>query len=164
MKKVIIDTGIFEYAFVKPKEFEFLDLHQKANSWLIAVLKEDKSEILMSTYQIAEVLEIFRRVGASKEARESFVEVMEEGFIKKTISYETVKEANMLSISSNIHIYDYLVVLPFKGEVEEIYSSDQHFQHPDFTSVARVINPLENWITVEGRKPQKAMPKMGNMK
>jgi hypothetical protein len=66
-----------------------------------------------------------------------------------------VKEAYMLSTRSNIHIYDYLVVLPFKGEVEEIYSSDQHFQHPDFTSVAKVVNPLEEWITIEGKRPQK---------
>jgi hypothetical protein len=80
---------------------------------------------------------------------------MEEGFTKKPIYYETVKEAYMLSIRSNIHIYDYLVVLPFKGEVEEIYSSDQHFQNPDFTYIATVINPLENWVTVEGRRPQK---------
>lgn len=155
MKKVIIDTGIFEYAFVKPKEMEFLDLHQKANSWLRGVLEKETIEILMGTYQIAEVLEVFRRVGASKEARESFVELIDEGFIKKALHYEIVKEAYMLSTRSNIHIYDYLVVLPFKGEAEEIYSSDKHFQHYDFTSVATVINPLDNWITIEGKRPQK---------
>lgn len=155
MKKVIIDTGIFEYAFVKPKETEFLDLHQKANSWLRGVLEKETIEILMSAYQIAEVLEVFRRVGASKEARESFVELIDEGFIKKALHYEIVKEAHMLSTRSNIHIYDYLVVLPFKGEAEGIYSSDKHFQHHDFTSVATVINPLDNWITIEGKRPQK---------
>jgi len=95
LKKVIIDTGVFEYAFVKPKEPEFSELHQKANSWLIAILKRADIEILMKTYQIAEVLEVFRKVGSSKEARESFVDI------------------------------------------------------------AQVINPLVNWITIEGKKPQK---------
>lgn len=157
MKRVIIDTSIFEYGFVKPKEPEFLDLHQKAKSWLIAILKKEDIEILMSTYQIAEVLEVFRRVGASHEAKESFIDIVEEEFIKRTISYETVKEAYLLSVRSNIHIYDYLVVLPFRGEVEEIYSSDKHFQHSDFTSIANVRNPLEGWITIEGKKPQKVV-------
>ena len=54
-----------------------------------------------------------------------------------------------------IDIYDYLVVLPFKEEVEEIYSADKHFQHSYFTSIANVINPLKDWITIEGKKPQK---------
>jgi predicted nucleic acid-binding protein len=67
LKRVIIDTGIFEYAFVKPKESEFLELHHKANSWLIAVLERDKIEILMSSYQIAEVLEVLRKVGPVKK-------------------------------------------------------------------------------------------------
>jgi hypothetical protein len=81
-----------------------------------------------------------------KEARGSFVDVVEEEYIKKAITYEIVKEAYLLSINSNIHIYDYLVVLPFKGGGEVVYSSDPHFQHSDFTSIAKVINPLENWI------------------
>lgn len=63
-----VDTCVFEYAFVKPKE-----------------------------------------------ARGSFVDVVEEEYIKKAITYEIVKEAYLLSINLNIHIYDYLVVLPFKG-------------------------------------------------
>ena len=155
MKRVIIDTSLFEYGFVRPKETEFLDLHQKAKLWLIAILKKEEIEILMSTYQIAEVLEVFRRVGASHEAKESFFAMVEEEFIKRAISYEIIKEAYMLSLRSNIHIYDYLVVLPFKEEVEEIYSADKHFQHSYFTSIANVINPLKDWITIEGKKPQK---------
>jgi predicted nucleic acid-binding protein len=154
---VIIDTSLFEYGFVKPKESEFLDLHQKAKLWLIAVLKKEDIEILMSAYQIAEVLEVFRRVGASHEAKESFIDMVNEEFIKRVISYETVMEAYMLSVRSNIHIYDYLVVLPFKEEVEEMYSADKHFQHSDFTSIANVINPLTGWITIEGKKPQKIL-------
>lgn len=96
-------------------------------------------------------------LGASHEAKESFIDMVEGEVIKRAISYETVKEAYLLSIRSNIHIYDYLVVLPFRGEVEEIYSSDKHFQHSSFTSIANVINPLKGWITIEGKKPQKVV-------
>ena len=71
-----------------------------------------------------------------REARGSFVDAVEEVYIKKAITYEIVKEAYLLSINLNIHIYDYLVVLPFKGEGEVVYSSDPHLQHSDFTSIA----------------------------
>ena len=153
MKGIIIDTGIFEYAFVKPKEAEFFQLHQKANIWLRETLKKQDIDILMGTYQIAEVAEVLRKVGASQKARGSFIELAEKRFSKRAISYEVVKEAYVLSSKSNVHIYDYLVVLPFKGEVEEIFSPDRHFQHPDFKSIANVTNPVENWVIVEGKRP-----------
>ena len=68
-----------------------------------------------------------------------------------------VLDAFQKSLVSSIHIYDYLVVFPLKGRVDKIYSADEHLFHSDFTSVAEVENPLEDWILVEGRKPEKRL-------
>lgn len=156
MKKVIIDTNIFEFAFVKPKDSEFLELHQKANTFLKELLKTNDILILMSSYQVAEVLEVFRKVNATVEAKESFLELIREPrvFIRET-SYELMIKAYHQSNNSHIHIWDYLVVLPFQGEIDEIYSADEHFQHQDFTALATVNNPISGWVLIEGRRPQK---------
>jgi len=64
-----------------------------------------------------------------------------------------VVEAFQKSSISNIHIYDYLVVIPVKEIVSKIYSADDHFQHEDFKAISEVINPLSPWILREGRGP-----------
>jgi len=57
------------------------------------------------------------------------------------------------SLASGIHIYDYLVAIPLKGLINEIFSADDHFQHEDFQKIAKVNNPLSPWIIREGRIP-----------
>jgi len=153
--KVIIDTNLLEYAFVKPKEIEFRDLHQKANVWLRNILRKRDIIFLMSAYQAAEVMEVFRKIGATQKAKASLFKLIEEKFTIKPVYWETVKKAYILTQESNIHIYDYLVVLPFEKEVGEIFSIDKHLQHPHFQHIGKVINPIRGWVVTEGRKPIK---------
>ncbi|HDZ19222.1 MAG TPA: hypothetical protein ENH75_13055 [archaeon] len=60
-----------------------------------------------------------------------------------------VKQAVIFSIKSQIHIWDYLCVLPLYKDVEIIYSCDKHFKHDTFQSLGpKIENPLDNWITL----------------
>ncbi|MFA0731855.1 MAG: hypothetical protein LKKZDAJK_001844 [Candidatus Fervidibacter sp.] len=41
--------------------------------------------------------------------------------------FETVQKAVALSARTCVHIWDFPVVLPFKGVIEKIYTTDPHF-------------------------------------
>jgi len=63
----------------------------------------------------------------------------------KTTSKETISRAFELSASSRIHIWDYLVVLPFENDINRIITMDPHFNHPTLSSIARIENPINIW-------------------
>jgi hypothetical protein len=51
------------------------------------------------------------------------------------------------SAASGIHVWDYLVVLPWERAIDRIVTMDPHYRHPHFTTLARVENPLGLWRT-----------------
>ena len=51
------------------------------------------------------------------------------------------------SALSGIHVWDYLVALPWEGEIDRIVTMDPHYRHAHFTALARVENPLGLWRT-----------------
>jgi len=63
----------------------------------------------------------------------------------KTTSKETILRAFELSASSRIHIWDYLVVLPFENNINRIITMDPHFNHPSLSSIAKIENPINIW-------------------
>ena len=58
-----------------------------------------------------------------------------------------VDQALTLSAESGIHVWDYLVVLPWRGRVDRILTMDPHYRHAHFGAIARVENPLGLWRT-----------------
>lgn len=72
---VVVDTNIFEYAYVMPTRAEFAEIHRLASEFLLNILANEEIKILLSSYQLAEVLEVLRKVGASQEIRDNFLEV-----------------------------------------------------------------------------------------
>lgn len=153
----MIDTNIFEYAYVTPKDSAYSEIHDRASDFLLPILSDSEIKIGMSSYQVGEILEVLRKVGTSENIRKNFALATQnkDKFLIRYLSYETVLSAFQKSLESNIHIYDYLVVLPVKELIDDIYSADEHLFYKDFTSIANVKNPLDDWILVEGRKPQK---------
>ncbi len=155
-KIILIDTNIWLLGFIPIKEIKYQFLHKKANLFITEKLQNKNTTICISTYQIGEIMELFRRYGLNKTRREEiFTEFFTKKFITRDITLKIIKEAFDLSDNSSIHIYDYLVALPAKNIVEKIYSADDHFQHKDFTSICKVTNPLSPWILREGRQPEK---------
>ncbi len=153
---ILIDTNIWHFARVEPKEAEFAPLHSKAKAFLLKELSREEVRIALSAYQIAEILEIWRRSGISSTNRLDFLrEFLSPKFFIKDLTIDVVAKATKDSIESNIHVYDYLVAYPLRGVVNQIYSADDHFQHTHFQQIGEVLNPLEPWILREGRIPQK---------
>jgi predicted nucleic acid-binding protein len=154
---VMVDTNIWMYAYREPIEESYLEIHRKAESFLQNLLKDISVQIALTSYQIGEILDILRKAGISEEERRKRLREFEkeEKFLVKDLLFSEVKLCAELSISSSIHIYDYLVTVPLKGTVTKIYSADKHLSHRDFADIAEVINPISPWTLTEGRRPEK---------
>lgn len=157
IEAVLIDTNLWHYAYVLPKEENLKVLHKEAKRFLRETLLDHSRKVAISTYQIAEISELLRRENVKREIIEKVLEdiFQKEKFVIKDITPPIIKLCVELSISSNIHIYDYLVALPLKGIITKMYSADDHFQHKDFKEIAEVINPISPWILREGRIPER---------
>jgi len=157
-EKILIDTNIWYYSYVETKETEYIEIHNKANEFIINKIEDNTVIIYLNEYQVAEILEVLRKGKVDIEKRDNLIQDLIEKKKKFSIvntGFKIIKECYNKSKFSNIHIYDYLVVYTLKDIVDKIYSADDHFQHKDFTSICEVINPLKPWILREGRKPKK---------
>ena len=153
-KTCLIDSNIWFFAYTAPKNNQYAEIHKKASQFLESVLLDNTIIIGISHYQIAEILDLLRKRNLQKELRSKIFESFKkEKFHIAIVNMSHIEVSFNKSLSSGIHIYDYLVALPLKNIVTEIYSADDHFQHPDFTEIAPVTNPLHPWILREGRIP-----------
>ena len=152
---VLVDTNIWHFAFVKPREQEFAEVHALARDAVEELLTDRGVRIAMSAYQAGEVIEVLRRSGVGLETREGLLRDLGTGkFFVKDLTFDAVISALSDSAESGIHVYDYLVAYPLKGIVGRMYSADDHFQHEHFR-FAEVVNPVAPWILREGVKPTK---------
>jgi len=156
---ILVDTNVWHFALVKPKEQEFSEIHASAKEFLLNVLSNRDFRIAFSSYHVAELLEVLGKSGIDVETRIKLLQDFKTAkFYVKELLPETVEKALTHSFESRIHIYDYLTVYPLEGVVIQIFSADQHLQHPHFKKVAEVVNPLHPWILQEGVKPKKQKP------
>jgi len=150
-----VDTNIWEYAYVAPDVDKGDELFAEARAFLDALLADASRAIVLSTYQVAETLEILRKVGLAPEDRQAVHDLFFSDRCRVVpCSLEVTQQAFTLSTKSGIHIWDYLVALPLQGLVEVIYTADKHFEHEHFQDIARIENPL-SWVMCEGQAPQK---------
>jgi len=155
-ESIAIDTNLWLYLYIEPIDEESKELHSQTKRFLIPILKDPEITVCLSSYQVSEVLEVLRRMSVSLEIRDHLLQdFLSEGFFIKELTVENVTLSYKKSRISNIHIYDYLVVIPLKGIITKIYSADDHFQHKDFQEIAEVINPISPWILREGRRPER---------
>ena len=157
---IFIDTEIWIFAQKIPDPSNFQDkseyskafnLHQKSNKFLRQKIIEN--EISMTNHQISEIFHALAYRGkkiqkniASKYCNQllsskfmHWYQVLDK-HVKKAIEFSTI---------SNIHIWDYICVLPLCNDVEILYSCDEHFKHKSFQSLGpKVVNPLKIWITL----------------
>lgn len=153
---VLVDTNIWQFAFVKPRESEFVQIHELAKSFLSGLLDDNRVRIAASAYQVAEIMEVLRKSGADEETRNQVrLDLGTTKFYVRDLSLNDVVKAAIDSSKSSIHIYDYLIAYPLRGIITRIYSADGHFKHPDLSSVAEVVNPLAPWRVTEGKRPER---------
>ena len=127
----------------------------EARAFLDTLLADASRVIVLSTYQVAETLEILRKVGLAPEDRQAVYDLFFSDRCRVVpCSVEVTQQAFTLSKESGIHIWDYLVALPLRGLVQVIYTADRHFEHEHFQNIARIENPL-SWVVCEGQTPRK---------
>ena len=153
---ILIDSNIWYFAYIIPKDEEFAEIHHRAARFLAEKLGDINIVIGISLYQVAEILELLRKGSLPGNIRQDILESFKTPkFRIADLHLELIESAFTKSAASGIHLYDYLTAPPLAGTVTEIYSADDHFQHSDFTSLAQVTNPLSPWILREGRLPSK---------
>ena len=150
----LIDSNIWHYAYITPANESFSEIHTKALTFLEDALSNESITIATTHYHIAEIMDLLRKGKFEKSHREKiFNGFMTAKFKIIRLSTKTLRSCFQKSLASGIHIYDYLVALPLKDIVTEIFSADDHFQHQDFKDLAKVTNPVYPWVLREGRPP-----------
>ncbi len=153
---VLVDTNIWQYAFVRPREKEFAVVHELAQPFLSGLLADELIRIPMSSYQVAEIMEVLRKSGVRHEVRLQILRDFEKAkFYVRDLMLSDVVDAIKDSSKSNIHVYDYLVAYPLRGVIDRIYTADEHFLHSDFQAICQISNPLTPWFVTEGKQPEK---------
>jgi len=147
---VLIDTNIWHFGYIKPKEPEFLVIHEKARDFLLQVLEDKSLRIGLTVYQLGEIVDILRRI-----IKNIIRDFRSNKFWVKELTLSDVNISISKSLESDIHIDDYFVAISLHGLVSKIYSADDHFLHPDFTEIAPVENPLAPRILKEGKRPER---------
>ena len=154
-RSLLIDTNIWHFGYIAPTKEKWNAIHQIASSFLSDVITDSSVIIFVTTFQVAEIMEVLRKHAFPVKQREEVYK----GFKTEKFRVIDVKSTDVdvcfkKSLASGIHIYDYLVAIPLKGIINEIFSADDHFQHEDFQEIAKVNNPLSPWIIREGRIPR----------
>ncbi len=145
------------YSLKKPDESKYpsKDLHAqdmrkhlKAQSFFKTFT--NKTLFFFTTHQICEIYHALRFRGQKLDA--NFVDA----YINSITSAKTsrIVEANKddmkhcidLSIASNVHVWDFLCIIPIKDKIDVIYTSDKHFTHQTMKDLGvRIENPIGTW-------------------
>lgn len=155
---VFIDTQLWVYSKKKPARAHFPDqerydkalkAHEEALMFFKGLL-EKPVVIYTTTHQICELYHAlsFRgyRIPAIKSSE--FIEKLTESDNVNVfdISWPDFVEALNRSKKSQIHIWDYLCVVPIKDDIKIAYTNDQHFKDETFNNLGfAIINPLSTW-------------------
>ena len=155
--KILIDTRIWSLGLKAPfleKNDPHMRLATQAASFLKKTLNRN-TDLLFSSQLIAEIYHVLTQRGKKmppNQAKLLIGDLLERGgTLYRPISQATFLNAMGASAASGIHLWDYLVVLPFEDMLDRIYTMDPHFRHASFQTLCPIENPLGIWKT-EGQK------------
>ena len=156
MSRILIDTRIWALA-LKAAYMERSDpdygLAIQAKDLVSNAL--EREQLLMSAQLVGEIYHVATRRGLKVPPGDVVVYLdnllSKKNVLSATTSKKALKRAMRLSVQHNLHIWDFLVAVPFEGNVDVIYTMDPHFRAPYFQGIAKVENPLGVW-KVEGQR------------
>jgi predicted nucleic acid-binding protein len=148
--RILIDTRIWGLALKSPYYTDadsVKELSVQAKAFVSEHLQNDI--LCISSQLLAEIFHVLtergRKIPKSK-AEELVRDIAQESeAIYRNPDKLIFQEAIELSRKTCIHIWDFLIVLPFKGEVERIYTMDPHFKSCKELQIAQVENPIGVW-------------------
>ncbi len=154
--RTLIDTRIWVLALkraVYPEGSPERDLGEKAQALVRRVSVE--ADLRFSPQLVAEIYAV--SVGRGRRLRPGVVTRYLETVLAVSrvrfegITPEQVRWAMASSREAGVHIWDFLVVAPFRHRLDRLLTMDPHFRHPAFADCGRVDNPLGVW-KVEGAR------------
>ncbi|MEW6686816.1 MAG: hypothetical protein AB1393_11520 [Candidatus Edwardsbacteria bacterium] len=154
--KILIDTRIISLAlkhpFLTPLDPEY-ELSVRASGFVRKIV--ENHSLLVSSQLGAEIYHVLTMRGKrlpKEKAKELMEDLLSQNFVSyREITKRILQKAIKLSTATGIHIWDFLVVVPFEGEAQKIYTMDPHFLNKEFSRLAEVENPIGVW-KVEGEK------------
>jgi predicted nucleic acid-binding protein len=151
--RTLIDTRIlilsFKFPYLSIQHKDYPDALQSKS--FVEKIFQSNETILISSQLAAEIFHVLVNRGIKippAHANKYLNALLNHKNVEfKSPSKENILKAIELSASSGIHIWDYLVVLPFENGINRIITMDPHFNHPSLSSIARIENPINIWKT-----------------
>jgi predicted nucleic acid-binding protein len=149
--RVLIDTRIWVLALrapVAPAGSSLARLGERARE-LVVRLREEAT-ILFTPQLVGEIRHVLTSRGSARlpaaVARDYLHQLLADRRSRfRTLSRRQLQLALDLSAESGVHLWDYLVVLPWQGQIDRLLTMDPHYRHPHFREVGPVENPLGLW-------------------
>ncbi|MCS7264400.1 MAG: hypothetical protein NZ805_06170 [Armatimonadetes bacterium] len=152
---ILIDTRLLGLALKAPYYGEHHLVRPIAEQAQRFVREQVDSQVLaVSPQLLGELYHVLTERGLriTKTLAQQLVDDLLQGanIIYRSPDVAIIQEAIALSARTCVHIWDFLIVLPFRGILERIYTTDPHFLSCKNLQVAPVENPLGLWVT-EGK-------------
>jgi predicted nucleic acid-binding protein len=157
MQNVFVDTELWIYSLKKPDANKYPDkeLHEQDKRKHLraqAFFKKftGDTQFFFTTHQICEIYHALRFRGTRLDP--TFVRSYIDALVSAKSNHvfeatkDDVKRSIDLSITSNIHVWDFLCVIPIINRIDTIYTSDKHFTHQAMQDLGIAIeNPIGTW-------------------
>ena len=150
--KTLVDTNIYVLALKHPiitTDSPDYQLSIKAKVVFRDTLNND--DVLISGQLVAEVYHVLTQRGKKMPPDKAYIYIQDilrrDNVTFKGITKKVYRKALKFSAKTKIHIWDFLVVLPFEGEIDRVLTMDSHFQDERLSQIAPVENPIGVWRT-----------------
>lgn len=148
---MLIDTRVWALALragVAPPGSALADLGERARR-VVNRLRGDAT-VLFTPQLVAEIQHVATSRGAhrlpAQLAADYLVQLLADRRSRfRPASRRHVTQALALSVESGIHVWDYLVALPWMGDMDRLITMDPHYRHAHFSARCAVENPLGLW-------------------
>jgi hypothetical protein len=149
--RVLIDTRIWVLALRAPVAAPgsaLAALGERARELVVGVRRE--ATTLFTPQLVGEIHHVLTSRGENRlpatTARDYLLEILASRRSRyRTLGRDQLRRALGLSAESGVHVWDYLVALPWAGEIDRLLTMDPHYRHPHFATIGRVENPLGLW-------------------
>jgi predicted nucleic acid-binding protein len=157
MPNVFIDTELWIYSLKKPDQLKYedshrfqLDMEKHVNAKIFFRDLPTDNKIFFTIEQLCENYHNLRFRGSCLEPKfvNDFILALTSSPASKIVevSRELYEKCIRLSTQANIHIWDFLCVIPLCGKIDLIYTTDKHFLNSSFGDLGIPIqNPLKDW-------------------
>ncbi|MBN2154379.1 MAG: hypothetical protein JW839_23185 [Candidatus Lokiarchaeota archaeon] len=157
IRNVFVDTELWIYSLKNPdaskypaKELYEQDRrkHLRAQSFFKRFTRD--SQFFFTTHQVCEIYHALRFRGTRLDPAfvQKYIDALVSAKSNRVIetTRDDVKRCIDLSIAANIHVWDFLCVIPILNKIDVIYTSDKHFTHQAMRDLGVAIkNPIGTW-------------------